>query len=186
MSTTGPGTLWSTGETGTAIAITQPGMYSVSTEGICSGELLTSEPVQVDFLTASVPSETGVIQGNGDTLILTATCDSCFWFDTRFGSQLLGTGNTLLLVEGTADSVYVENRVILPGELRSGGKPNTTGGGISVQTGFLRFEAWEPFVLSSVKVFLPEGSTIDTAVCSVIFGRYPACSTPVSGQSRVE
>src|SRR5690606_26187368 len=40
------------------------------------------------------------------------------------------------------------------------GKPNTTGGGISVQTGFLRFEAWEPFVLSSVKVFLPEGAPL--------------------------
>ena len=61
----------------------------------------------------------------------------------------------------SADEVYyVESHPLFLGEMQSGGKLDTIGeGGISAQTGFMHFEAWQPFTLLSLNVYLPPGST---------------------------
>jgi hypothetical protein len=112
----------------------------------------------VEFLTASPPIVSDQEVGEGNSIILTAVCDSCYWFDQFVAGNLLHIGSDFETNALSSDTIFfVENHAFYEGQIQSGGKADTSSsGGLSLQTGFMLFEAWEPFILHSVSVYLPE------------------------------
>lgn len=151
---------WSNGMHGETIVVTEPGSYTVATDAQCAAGQLISEPFSVEFLLASQPIISDVEIGEGDSILLSALCDNCHWYDQLTEGNLLHIGPDFQTPALGGDTIFfVENHIVYPGEIQSGGKIDTSsGGGLSLQTGFMLFEAWEPFVLNSVRVYLPEGA----------------------------
>jgi len=156
----GQNQVWSNGVAGTQIMVTASGNYTVSVDAVCTTGQLTSLPFSVDILAELPPTAMDATIGPGDSIVLSAVGANCHWYDQAMGGNLLHIGQsfqTPALAGNTA--YYVESRSFYPGVVQSGGKPDTTGsGGLSLQTGFMFFEAWEPFTLVSVKVYLPPGA----------------------------
>lgn len=163
LSTPGENYRWSTGDILTQqIAITQSGIFTVSIDAICFDGQITSDPFEVIALNAPSPQASDVFLLPGDSVLLTATGENIHWYDQPSGGILLETGNSFQ-TSALHDSVtyYIESHLVYGGELQSGGKPDTTGpGGLPEQGGHLFFETWDPFILLSVDVFVPEGAPL--------------------------
>jgi hypothetical protein len=153
---------WSNGSMNVSeMRVTASGTYTVAAAAKCKQGQLMSDTFKVTALPAPPPMvNDDVILLPGDSILLMATGDQCAWYDQPDGGNLLGTSCTLqttALNEST--SYYVENLYDYPGEIQDGGKKDTIGaGGPALQSGYLLFEAWEPFELISVDVYVPEGS----------------------------
>jgi len=157
--------LWSTGETGvSSITIKESGFYTVSTDAVCLPGQLSSTP----FETILLPSPPPIASGNeilpGDSILLTAEGENCAWYDQAIGGNLLASGNFLQTMPlSSSTTYYVESHHTYAGENQSGGKQDTTGtGGLASQAGYLLFEAWEPFTLVAVTVYVPASGPLGT------------------------
>ena len=157
----GQNPIWSNGLEGPSIAVSQPGSYTVKVDANCFEGQLVSLPMEVDILTPPLPVATGAVVGQGDSVSLFADCGNCYWYDAEVNGNLLHVGSDFQTPTLDVDQVYyVENRLVFGGEIQVGGKLDTIGGGgVSAQTGFMMFEAWQPFTLLSVDVYLPAGYT---------------------------
>lgn len=156
---------WSTGENGvSSIFASQSGFYTASTDAICFDGQLTSAPFELIVLPASTPVANGTEILPGDSILLMADCENCEWYDQAVGGNLLATGNNFQTMPlNSSATYYVESHFLYPGEIQSGGKPDTAGnGGKELQAGYLVFETWEPFTLLSVTVYVPEGGALGT------------------------
>ena len=153
--------IWSNGLEGHNINITESGSYTVSVDAKCIDEQLESLPFAINILDAPTPTATGATIGQGDSILLFAEGENCHWYDEEVGGNLLHEDcefQTPMLA--TDEIYYVESHPSFGEEIQSGGKLDMMGeGGISTQTGYLFFEAWQPFTLMSVKVYLPPGSS---------------------------
>lgn len=165
--TGGANPVWSTGEVGTSITVSVSGSYFVSTDAICSDDPITSVSIPVTVLDASEPVVTGANIAPGDSVLLTATGPNLEWYNAATGGSLLGTGNsfqTPMLNQTT--TYFVEAHHLYPGEIQSGGKLNNNGaGGLPTQGSYNLFDAWEPFTLVSVVVYVP--STAPTGIRTI-------------------
>jgi len=151
---------WSTGEIlKQSIEVTQSGSYTVAVDAICFAGQITSEPRNVIALPSPSPDVSDVYLFPGDSILLMATGENIHWYDQPVGGTLLGLGSTLQTSSlETNATYYVESHHQYPGEIQSGGKPDTTGtGSLPLQDGYLFFESWEPFTLLSVTVYVPQG-----------------------------
>lgn len=156
---------WSTGENGvSSITVSESGIYTVSTDAICFPGQLTSSPFEVVVLPSPPPVASGAVILPGDSILLMAECENCEWYDQAVGGNLLATGEFFQTMPlSSSVTYYVESHYLYPGEIQSGGKPDTTGnGGKELQAGYLLFETWEPFTLLSVTVYVPEGGALGT------------------------
>lgn len=156
---------WSTGETGVStITIKESGLYTVSTDARCSSGQLTSAPFETIVLPSPPPIVSDAEILPGDSILLTAVGENCEWYDQAIGGNLLASGNSFQTMPlNSSTTYYVESHPAYPGEIQSGGKPDTTGtGGLANQAGYLLFETWEPFTLLSVTVFVPAGGPLGT------------------------
>lgn len=156
---------WSDGQSGVAsILVRESGIYTVSGYAACTEGLLTSRPFHVEVLHAPPPVAMDAELLPGDSILLTATGDNCAWYDQPVGGNLLATGDTYQTSPlFSSRTFYVESHPVYPGEMQSGGKPDTTGsGGVALQPGYLTFDAWEPFTLVSVTVFVPDSGVSAT------------------------
>ncbi len=157
----GQNPIWSNGNEGQSINVTESGSYTVKTDAKCTSGQLESLPYEVNILPSPAPFATDAIIGQGDSILLFADGENCHWYDAEMGGNLLHVGCEFQTPVLAANEVYyVESHPLFSGEIQLGGKMDTIGeGGISAQTGFLYFEAWQPFTLLSVKVYLPPGSS---------------------------
>ncbi len=156
---------WSTGDIDTnTIAAYESGHYTVTSEAQCFAGQLTSIPFEVIVLPSTPPVVGDVVILSGDSVLLSAECENCQWYDQQMGGNLLSTGSTFQTMPLTsASTYYVESHHLYPGSFQNGGKEDTTGtGGLPGQGGFLLFENWEPFTLLSVSVYIPEGGPLGT------------------------
>jgi hypothetical protein len=155
--TGGANPVWSTGETGTSITVTASGEYYVYTDAICSNDPISSAPMQVQVLESVEPSSTDATIAPGDSVLLTANGTNLEWYNTPTNGLLLGTGDsfqTPALDQTT--TYYVESHSLYPGEIQTGGKPDNSGaGGLPTQGSYNYFNAWEPFTIRTVTVYLP-------------------------------
>ncbi|KAA3620829.1 MAG: CRTAC1 family protein, partial [Bacteroidetes bacterium] len=160
LSSPGNNHIWSNGMTNDHIVISEPGFYTVAVDAQCTDEQLESIPFEVAFLPSPQPETTDVTTAQGDSVLLTANCVECYWYDQPTGGNFLHTGpefQTSMLNSDT--TFYVENHSFYPGENHVGGKSSDeVPDGEALQTGFMHFEAWEPFTLLSVKVHVPQDS----------------------------
>ena len=155
---------WSNGVTGTqTLLVGESGSYTVATDALCAQEQLVSDPFDVIVLPpVPPPVVSDTVIGQGDSILLMADGENCRWYDQPKGGNLLAGGPTFqTLPLGNSATYYVESHHIYPGEIQSGGKPDTTGtGGLPAQSGYLLFEAWQPFKIRSVAVYLPPGAPL--------------------------
>ncbi|MGB4848047.1 MAG: T9SS type A sorting domain-containing protein, partial [Saprospiraceae bacterium] len=156
---------WSTGETGnSSITIRESGFYTVSTDAICTSGQLTSAPFQTVVLESPPPIANGSVILQGDSILLMAEGENCQWYDQPVGGNLLATGPFFQTMPLNSSATYfVESHFIYPGEIQTGGKTDTIGtGGLAGQAGYLLFDAWAPFNLLSVTVYVPSDGPLGT------------------------
>jgi hypothetical protein len=157
--------VWSNGTEDTQfLSVFDSGYYTVATEAQCLIGSVVSDSFKVEVLTSLPPITADVIVLPGDSILLTAEGENCHWYDQASGGNLLATGasfQTMPLTHST--TYYVESHYLYPGEFQQGGKSDTTGaGGFPSQSGYLLFEAWNPFTLDSVTVFKPANASPDS------------------------
>jgi hypothetical protein len=157
--TSGPalGYQWSNGASAQSIAVTESGLYSVTIQGAC--ETFVSQAVEVEVLAAPAPSvaQSEIWIPVAGSVDLSATGQDLVWYDAPTGGNVLGTGPQFTTpTVNTVSSFYVEQTVAHGGDTYYGGPyANSPSTGQSHNgTGFyLIFNADEPFVIRSVKVF---------------------------------
>ncbi len=156
----GQNPMWSTGEENQSINVLKSGSYKVSIDAKCTLGKLESQPFEVNILPSTAPEATAITIGQGDSVLITAEGANCHWYDAASGGNLLHVGPNFQTPGLDGNEVYfVESHHFYPSEVQSGGKSDAAGqGGLSTQTGYLFFEAWEPFTLLSVNVYLPLGA----------------------------
>ncbi|MBI5915584.1 MAG: VCBS repeat-containing protein [Bacteroidetes bacterium] len=151
---------WSNGQTGQSTTVATPGDYVVSTDALCGGGQVPSEPVSVLVLNADAPVVMGATIAAGDSVLLTADGPGLQWFDAAAGGNLLASGPTFQTPPlGAPVTYFVEAHHLYPGEIQSGGKPDNSGnGGLPTSGAYNLFDVWEPFTLVSVTVYVPNNA----------------------------
>ncbi|HFA49224.1 MAG TPA: T9SS type A sorting domain-containing protein [Bacteroidetes bacterium] len=156
----GQNPIWSNGLTGQRTDVLASGNYSVSVDAACAGGQLVSLPFEVEILPAPPPLIADISIGAGDSVLLVADSENCYWYDQPMAEIPLHIGSVFQTPPLTSDTVfYVETHYEYPAEMQVGGKLDMLGdGGVSQQTGYQLFDAWQPFILRSVDVYLPPES----------------------------
>jgi hypothetical protein len=151
------GYTWSNNATTQSIEVTESGLYSVTIQGACDN--FTSQQIAVEVLDASAPQvdESEVWIPTPATVDLAATGTDLAWYDAATGGNLVGNGPTIttpVITETT--SYWVEQTLTYGGDTYYGGPVNNSPstGQTHNSTGFyLLFDASEPMIIRSVKVF---------------------------------
>ncbi len=153
--------VWSNGETGTSIEVSTSGDYFVNADALCSTDPVSSDVLTLTALPAPAPTIDN-IESNGDgTYTVTALGDDLSWYDVPTGGSPLAQGNQFTTPDlmGNNTTYWVESLNIYGGELQSGGKPdNNGGGGLPSSGGVSYFDAYEPFTLKQVTVYVPNNA----------------------------
>lgn len=155
-STAADGYTWSTNAHDQSITVDQAGSYTVTIQGIC--QEWTSAPVVVDVLTTpGAPTSSDVTIPANTSADLTATGDSIVWYDSAVGGNVLATGSNYTTPTLTNTTSYWCADVLQHGgEVTNGGKTdrNSSVGAYHNNNSFyLLFDAYDDFVLKSVKVY---------------------------------
>jgi len=147
---------WSTGETGNSIEVTQSGTYTVGVAGLCNDFQSNSISVLVDqYPDAPIADPVTILEG--EQAFLTATGTNIAWYETEQSGDVLAVGEnytTPILTETT--TYFAESRTGLIGTKEEVGMNNHFGSlysGDQNGNNLLSFDAFEPFILDSVKVY---------------------------------
>lgn len=152
---------WSNGSGEQSIEVTESGTYSVTIQGTC--ESFVSQPLEVEVLAAPAPAvaDTEVLIPVSGTVELSANGENLIWYDAPTGGNVLGTGPDFTSpTVSTSASFYVEQTVTYGGMTSYGGKTDnspSTGEAHNGTTFYLMFDAYDPFILRSVKVYADGG-----------------------------
>lgn len=145
---------WSTGEATQSITVSESGAYTVSIPGLCRS--FESEPVNVTVLDAPLPVVTNDTITEPGTAVLNATGEFPRWYDVPVGGQPLYVGNAYEITMLTAtDTFYVEDPELYTGPVGTVGPEQHAGSSQysgNNTNGALIFDAFQPFILRSVKV----------------------------------
>ena len=146
---------WSNGATGNTLEVTASGIYSVTAEGVCEDYVSNAIEVEVILATPTTIADTIHTPSSAE---LFASGSNLTWYDVPTGGTPIGFGNNFITpVIDMTTTYYVEGESIEDGIDESVGKEAHTGGslysGDQNSNNLLIFDAFEPFVLNSVKVF---------------------------------
>ncbi|MBI1268681.1 MAG: T9SS type A sorting domain-containing protein [Cryomorphaceae bacterium] len=156
----GSGYAWSNGADTQTIAVTESGAYYVTIDALCENIELISETIEITVLdAAAAPTATDVMLDTPGAAILNATGDNLVWYDAEDDIDPVGTGNSFTTDFVNSSLTYwVEANTIHGGALEDGGKvDNSGGGGLPSSGAYTYFNAFEPFTIQSVLVYVPEG-----------------------------
>ena len=164
--------IWSNGESGQSIVVSQTGTYSVGVDAQCAVTQLQSEPVSVWVLETENPTVASITISQGDSALIEAEGLNLEWYDEQVGGTLLAQGNTFQTPPLDANKTYfVESHNLLPGDLQDGGKPDATGnGGLPSQGAYSYFDVWEKFTLLSVRVYVPNTTSAGVRTIQLVDG----------------
>lgn len=154
----GSGYSWSNGADTQTIAVTESGSYYVTIDALCDNVELISEAIEITVLdAAAAPTATDVMLDTPGAAILNATGDNLVWYDAEDGIDPVGTGNSFTTDFVNSSLTYwVEANTIHGGALETGGKAdNAGGGGLPSSGAYTYFNAFEPFTIQSVLVYVP-------------------------------
>lgn len=157
VATPGTAYLWSTGATTRSIDVSTAGNYSVQVTAPCGN--LVSGSVAVTFdAPLDPPVGTGASAVGPASVQLSASGSggSIVWYDQPTEGMEVGTGatyDTPVLNEPTP--YYAAVRSVVPGSPYSGAKTDRSGGALNSSSvrQWTIFDAYEPFILESVKVY---------------------------------
>ncbi|MGB3077566.1 MAG: FG-GAP-like repeat-containing protein [Saprospiraceae bacterium] len=158
-SSSGLSSYWSNGVQDTGIiSVTSPGIYTVSRDSICGQGQLVSGALSIAFYTAPPPQADAFIITSGDSVLLESSGEHCAWYDAPVGGNLLSDECNFQTPPFFSDTVfYVENQYLFPGEIQSGGKPDSMGfGGLITANKSMHFTAIQPFILLSTTMYIPD------------------------------
>ena len=147
--------MWSNDEDTQTIAVTETGDYWVEAEGNCS--TVASEPISLTFVPIpDDPVSDDITIPSAGTVELNASGENLIWYDDASGSNQVGEGESLE-IDVTGDATfYVQANNIIGGEIQNGGKEDDTGGGgLPSQGAYSFFDAYEPFTILTVRVYVP-------------------------------
>lgn len=154
--------LWSTGATTRTISVNNSGYYYVTVTNYCG--IATSDTVEVIVLpNPQAPVTTGdIICENNIATVSASGSGDINWYDSASGGLFLGTGNTYTTTPiSTSVTLYAEDAVNT-GFQSFYSTPNDSafgGGGYLNTNQYLIFDAMQPFVLKSVKVYAQNAGT---------------------------
>ncbi|MCC6459999.1 MAG: CRTAC1 family protein [Saprospiraceae bacterium] len=145
---------WSTGDTTASIEVTESGVYSVTTQGLCAA--FTSAPLTLTVLEAPLPAPAPDTVLVNTAAQLSASGEQLIWYDSAVGGQVLATGpvfETPVLTENT--TYWVSNTMVFDQPNQFTGMTDHMGSNFaSVQTnGSIIFNCLSPFTLNSAKVY---------------------------------
>ena len=149
--------IWSNGMTGSSIEVTESGVYAVLAEGVCDNYVSNEIEVQVIPKAATPMVITDTLHVPG-IAALYAAGDNIMWYDVPVGGMPIEIGNDFVtpVIDATT-TYYVEDNTIVEGLDVAVGKENHSGGslysGDQDANNFLIFDAYEPFVLKSFRVY---------------------------------
>lgn len=150
---TGDSYLWSNGAQSSSITVSQSGTYFVDVTGNCGTQ--RTEAIEVEVLSNALPTANGVEITSPQSVELIANGSGINWYDAIDATVPIATGNTFTTpVINETTTYYIDNTVVYGGDA-SGGKTDfisDEGGNLNNANFFLRFDAYEPFTLESVKV----------------------------------
>ncbi|HEX2617968.1 MAG TPA: T9SS type A sorting domain-containing protein, partial [Flavobacteriales bacterium] len=163
----------------------------VSFDGTCDS--FTSDPVTVSILSApAAPGSADVSIPVNTSTTLNATGDNITWYDAASGGNVLGTGNTYNTpVLSTTTSYWCDATEQHGGEQSNGGKTDraaAAGAYHNNNSFYLLFEAYDDFVLRSVKVYANGAANRTIALIDQSNGSTIASTTVnvPDGESRVQ
>ena len=149
--------LWSDGSTTQSIEVSENGEYTVTIPGICQSFTSDVYDLELNIYSPDLPTADDVTIFAPGTATLFAEGDLPVWYDVPIDGTALFTGNsfeTPFLNETT--NFYVENLQNFSAGSGSVGMESHSGnsmyGGNQFNGGIV-FDAFAPFVLSSVKVY---------------------------------
>jgi|GEM_PF-64326 len=146
--------LWSNGASTQSIAVTQTGIYTVTTQGDCA--LWTSAADSIDVFPAPAPSTTNASLVAPGTATLTATGNNIYWYAAPTGGTPIDSGFSYQTAFLNNDTVfYAQDRYAYGGRTDSTGIWYHSGTTYSANTtnSYLIFDVEKPCVLKSVKVY---------------------------------
>ena len=144
---------WSNGQQSQSITVTQSGEYYVDVTGGCGTQ--RTESVEVNVLSNPAPVASDVEVTLNQPANLTATGSNIEWFDSMSAIEPIATGNNFTTPAITANTTYYVESSTSHGGPAQGGKADflsDEGANLTNANFFLRFDAYEPFTLNSVKV----------------------------------
>ena len=159
MASDGAGYLWSNNESTQSIVVSEAGEYHVSIDAICNNEVLLSETVMIEVLPgAQAPVAEDVEISEQGYATLTATGENLMWYDSEDAVTPVGEGPSITTTWVTDELTYwVEANLIHGGGEETGGKADNSGGGGLPSVGaYSMFNAYEPFTIKTVRVYVPE------------------------------
>lgn len=145
--------LWSNGQNSQSIEVSEAGNYYVDVTGGC-GTQRTAD-VDVEVYSAPAPVATGLTIANGATADLSATGSNINWYDAVDASNPIATGNSYTTGPLTETTTYYVSSTTVSGGPANGGKSDFVsleGNNLTNANFYLKFDAYEPFTLVSVKV----------------------------------
>lgn len=182
---------WNNGAgNGQSIAVTTPGSYAVTIEGVCGQ--FTSAAVEVEFLDApDAPEAFGASIPPNTSASLSANGDNIQWYDVATGGTAIATGNTFITPDLNTDMTYwVSASTEHGGDVGFGGATNKTNNGIyhTNADNYQLFMAYSDMIINSVKVYANSAGNRTIAVVDQGNGSTIATGTFMipNGESRVE
>ena len=157
-STTAQGYTWSNNETTASIEVTTSGTFSVTTQGQC--DEFESESVTVDVIpNAPLPVADDVIMPGPGDVTLEATGTNLFWYDDASGTNLIGTGPSVVVPNIDMPTFfYVSNSEASVDLMEPHDHEGSAYSGNSFN-GQVIFNALTTFKLKSVKVYTDVDAT---------------------------
>jgi hypothetical protein len=169
----GSGYLWSNGMTDQMIAVSEGGDYSVTIDGLCQNVELVSDVISITALPApATPEAVDVQMGAPGIAELSASGQNLLWYDSEDATDAVGEGS-IFFTEFVSESAtyYVESNIQYGGEEEVGGKATNAGAGSLPSTGAHSFfNAWEPFTIETVRVYVPSNSTAGVRTVQLVDG----------------
>lgn len=153
--TAAPGSsyLWNTGATSRSITVSAAGNYSCTVSAPC-GTLVTGNLTVTSLAAPAAPSGTGATVTGPASATLLATGLDPQWYATETGGSAIGTGNSFNTpVLNTTTTYWVSDRNQLANSTWTAGKTlNVSHGANYNGRQWMLFDAYEPFVLNTVRV----------------------------------
>lgn len=147
--------LWSNGDTTQTITVTTPGVYSVTTSGVCD-EWISNELTITNYNSDVTQVSGGAVCESGSITLNSTGTGMLYWYDAATGGNLLGTGTSLTTpVLNASTSYWVESRDTMLAVLGSVGAVDTAigTGGLFNNNQALIFDVLQDCKLVSVKVY---------------------------------
>lgn len=148
--------VWSNGQTGSTLTVTESGSYTLTIQGACAN--YTSSAIDVEVVSAGIPIVQNQTITSPQIVTLNANGQNLTWWDAPTGGNQIATGNSYTTPEPVTENqtFYLQPSTNYGGDIYSGGLANPSGNsqysGDNTTNAVTLFNVIENCVLKSVTV----------------------------------